>query len=266
MVTGHRCPVDLVGVRMVRGRARLVRQVHAHRELLQRPHQHGHRVAEDLRARGDPERCATAIGHRVDRARRQPAVRTRHRDRHPADPEWRGAVGVRQLQPDRVTADAGEDDVADRLVVEADVGERATPGGLRAGAPARHPANHVGLASGRGGPPGTREDGNRGRQGQQQGGTEQPGADQPGNFPPYGPAGTDHGVLLARPPTPKSPPSLPIWCYSTFRPFATLTIDDGRKVSPVPVLSEFSALGRTGTAAAQAIHPRQPGLARTADS
>ena len=46
-------------------------------------------------------------------------AQARHRDRHPADLQRRPAEGIGQLEPDRVAADAGEDDVADRLIVEA---------------------------------------------------------------------------------------------------------------------------------------------------
>jgi hypothetical protein len=36
-----------------------------------------------------------------------------------ADPQGRGTEDVRQLEPDGIAADAGEDDLADRLVIEA---------------------------------------------------------------------------------------------------------------------------------------------------
>ena len=38
--------------------------------------------------------------------------------RHPADLQRRLAEGIRQLEPDHVAADAGVDDVADRLIIE----------------------------------------------------------------------------------------------------------------------------------------------------
>ncbi len=86
VVAGGRHPVDLLGVRVERRRAGPARQVHAHREILQRPHPHGHRIAEDLPAGRDLERRAAAISHRVHRARLHRSTRACHRHRHVTDP------------------------------------------------------------------------------------------------------------------------------------------------------------------------------------
>ena len=164
VVAGRRYPVDLLGVRVPGGHTGPAWQVDAHRQLLHGWHLHAHRIAEDLLAGGDPDRRAAAEAHRVDRARDHAGAEVRHRHRHAADLKRRPAEGVRQLKPDHVAADAGDDDVADRLIVEALQAERARRGILRAGTPAGYP---VVPAAGNSGRAGRGADGHGGRQDQQ---------------------------------------------------------------------------------------------------
>ena len=118
------------------------RQIYAHRQVLQRRHMQTDWVAQRLRADRDLNRRLSAERERNAPSRGGGAC-AGHGDRGGADLERLIPERVGEADANQVAAHAGEDDVANRLVVEASRVRAPRNGGLRARRPGRHPLRVV---------------------------------------------------------------------------------------------------------------------------